>query len=292
MKNLMLKLGGALGALACLAWLPTSAMAQPKPLRALLITGGCCHDYATQKGLLKTGIEARAHVVVDQLHSDDKSTKPPLAILGKPDYAKGYDVVIHDECAAGISDPEIIKGVLAPHRAGVPGVNIHCAIHCYRIGSPAQPAEVGTDRALWFEYLGIQSSGHGPKLPIPVTTLDEKHPITAKLNWKNWTTIDEELYNNVQVLKTATPLHHGTQEIKQKDGSLKKTEAVVTWINDYHGTRVFNTTLGHFNETVADARYLELVTRGLLWACGKLDDTYLKPGPHPSLPLPAAVRKN
>ena len=24
----------------------------PKPLRALLITGGCCHDYATQKALI------------------------------------------------------------------------------------------------------------------------------------------------------------------------------------------------------------------------------------------------
>ena len=31
-------------------------------------------------------------------------------------------------------------------------------------------------------------------------------------------------------------------------------------------------TIGHFNETVADARYLDLVTRGLLWACGKMDD--------------------
>ena len=27
--------------------------ADKKPLRALLITGGCCHDYATQKDLLK-----------------------------------------------------------------------------------------------------------------------------------------------------------------------------------------------------------------------------------------------
>jgi uncharacterized protein len=30
---------------------------------------------------------------------------------------------------------------------------------------------------------------------------------------------------------------------------------------------------------VEDARYLDLVTRGLLWACGKLDDQgNLKPG--------------
>jgi type 1 glutamine amidotransferase len=36
--------------------------------------------------------------------------------------------------------------------------------------------------------------------------------------------------------------------------------------------RVFSTTLGHNNATVADPRYLDLVTRGLLWACGKLSE--------------------
>jgi type 1 glutamine amidotransferase len=42
---------------------------------------------------------------------------------------------------------------------------------------------------------------------------------------------------------------------------------------------VFSTTIGHNNATVADARYLDLVTRGLLWACGKSDDKgSIKPG--------------
>ena len=63
--------------------------AADKPLRALLITGGCCHDYAKQKDILKQGLERRINIVIDQAHSDDKSTKPPLPIFGKPDYAKG-----------------------------------------------------------------------------------------------------------------------------------------------------------------------------------------------------------
>src|SRR5215470_10429111 len=75
----------------------TSPAADSKPLRVLLITGGCCHDYAKQKDILKKGIEERANVVVEQVHTDDSSTKPPLAILGNPDYAKGYDLVVHDE---------------------------------------------------------------------------------------------------------------------------------------------------------------------------------------------------
>ena len=88
---------------------PMTVQAAPKPLRVLLITGGCCHDYARQKDILKSGLEKRANVVVDQIHTDDKSTRPPLAILGKPDYAQGYDLVIHDECAADVSDPATVE---------------------------------------------------------------------------------------------------------------------------------------------------------------------------------------
>ncbi len=251
--------------------------ADPKPLRALLITGGCCHDYAKQKDILKQGLEARANVVVDQIHSDSGDTKPPLAIFGNPDYAKGYDVVIHDECAADVSDPAVIKGVMAPHRAGIPGVNLHCGMHCYRIGNPSEPATAGSERAMWFDYLGLQSSGHGPQLPIAIAYTDKTPALTQGLS--DWTTINEELYNNIQILPTSTPVARGKQITKNKDGTPKETETVVTWVNDYNGTRVFSTTIGHNNATVADARYLDLVTRGLLWACGKLDEQgNIKPG--------------
>ena len=243
--------------------------AEVKPLRVLLITGGCCHDYAKQKDILKQGLEQRANVVVTQIHSDDKSTKPPLAILGNPDYAKGYDVIIHDECASDINDPAIIKGILAPHRTGVPGVNLHCGMHCYRIGNPGEPVTSGSERVMWFDYLGLQSSGHGPQLPIAISFTEKKHAITKNLS--DWSTINEELYNNIQVLPTAKPLAHGAQTVTNKEGVTKENKFVVAWINDYQGTRVFSTTIGHNNDTVADARYLDLVTRGLLWACGKLD---------------------
>ena len=247
----------------------------PKPLRVLLITGGCCHDYAKQKDILKDGLEARAYVEVTQIHTNDKSTKPPLAILGNPEYAKGYDVVIHDECAADISDPQTIKDVLAPHRGGLPGVNLHCAMHCYRIGNAGQKAAAGSERSMWFDYLGLQSSGHGAQLPIKINFSNKDHAITAPLT--NWTTINEELYNNVQIFPTATPLARGTQTLKQKDGTEKDVEYVVAWANQFGNARVFSTTLGHNNQTVSDSRYLDFVTRGLLWSCGKLDKEYLKP---------------
>jgi len=259
-------------AAALLSWTLTQAPASAADvatLRALLITGGCCHDYAHQKDILKQGLEARANVTVDIIYAaipdGTSATRPPLAIYGNADYAKGYDVVIHDECAADINDPEVIKAVLAPHRAGIPGVNLHCAVHCYRIGNPADAATPGSERALWFDYLGLQSSGHGPQLPITVTFTAPDHPILQGLS--GWTTTNEEHYNNVQIFPTATPLAHGKQTVGDK-----VNDFVDVWVNDYHGTRVFTTTLGHNNSTVADPRYLDLVTRGLLWACGKLDD--------------------
>jgi type 1 glutamine amidotransferase len=84
--------------------------------------------------------------------------------------------------------------------------------------------------------------------------------------------MNEELYNNIQIRPSVKALSRGTQAVKNQQGVAQETESVVTWINDYQGTRVFSTTIGHNNATVADARYLDLVTRGLLWACGKLDD--------------------
>ena len=178
-----------------------SAAETPKPLRALLVIGGCCHDYAAQKDILKAGLEARANLKVDIAFSADKNTSPALPILGNADYAKGYDIVIHDECGADIKDPALIAAVLAPHRAGIPGVNLHCAMLSYRIGPPATPAEKGSERAAWFEYLGLQSSGHGPKLPIVISFAGDQSPIVR--GFAEWTTGNEELYNNIVVHPTA-----------------------------------------------------------------------------------------
>ena len=238
-----------------------------KPLRALLLLGGCCHDYARQKDILKAGLEARANVQIDIIYSPDGSTKPPLPIYGKPDYAQGYDVVIHDECAADQNDEAVVQGVLKPHRDGLPGVNLHCAMHSYRIGDPNQAAKPGTPHAYWFDFLGLQSSGHGPQKPITITYAEGGHPVTKGL--ENWVTINEELYNNIMVWGTARPLARGVQGDGTRVGT---TDSVVAWTHEYgpKKARVFSTTIGHNNATVEDPRYLDLVTRGLLWSCGKL----------------------
>ena len=250
----------------------TVANAAPSPVRALLITGGCCHDYAKQKDILKKGIEARANVLVEQIHTDDSSTHPPLAILGNPDYAKGFDVVIHDECAADVSDQAKVEGVLRPHRDGIPGVNLHCAMHSYRIGNPNDPATNSGPHALWFEYLGLQSSAHGPQLPIAIHFTSPNAPLTKGL--ADWTTINEELYNNIRIFPTALPLARGTQVVNPGSDKARTNDFVVAWVNRYgpEKANVFSTTIGHNNTTVQDDRYLDLVTRGVLWATGHLNE--------------------
>ena len=248
-------------ALALLPVLTAHAADAPKPLRALLIAGGCCHDYANQKDVLKKGIEARAHVVVDILYSPDKTKNVKFEEYGKGDWARGYDVVIHDECAGDVKDAGYVDSILAPHKAGVPAVNLHCTMHAYRNGPDADK---------WREFVGIHSIKHDARKPIDVTIVDPGHPIMA--GQTNYTTIDEELYNNVKVFPTTHVLMRGKQ-------ATPIGEAVVTWTNPYGKTRVFSTTLGHMTETVSDPRYLRMVTRGLLWTCDKLNDTYLKPEP-------------
>jgi type 1 glutamine amidotransferase len=248
----------------CIHGISSAAETKTAPLKIMLITGGCCHDYKTQTEILKKGIEQRVNAEVTQVHVDDSSTKPALPIYGNAAYAEGFDLVIHDECAAGIADAETVKGVLKPHADGLPGVNLHCAMHSYRSGKFQQKVETTADNGKWFEYLGLQSSGHGPQKPIDITYIDKNHQITKNL--ADWTTIKEELYNNIAVHEGAVILARGKQE---------KQETVVAWTNLYgpKKTRVFSTTIGHNNETVADARYLDLVANGVLWACDKLDST-------------------
>lgn len=247
----------------CLVCSRSSRADDVKPIRALLVLGGCCHDYNTQKDLLATGIAERAHVEVVIAYDPDTTTKHMNPVYEKADWAEGFDVIIHDECSSDVKDLAIIDRILEPHRQGLPAVLLHCGMHSYR--SEGYPKAVTP----WFDFTGLQSTGHGRQAPIHVGYVAPDHLITQGL--VDWTTINEELYNNSEghLLDTAKAIAVGQQE-----GS---KDAAVVWTNSYREkTKVFATTLGHNNGTVGDARYLDLVTRGLLWSCGKLNDSYLK----------------
>ncbi|YCM42057.1 discoidin domain-containing protein [Verrucomicrobiaceae bacterium 227] len=236
---------------------PTNEPAGPRPLKALLIAGGCCHDYKAQYEILSKGIQERANVRVDVVWTNDRSTNPPLPIYDDPKWAEGYDIIIHDECAASNKDLKIMENILQVHKT-IPAVHLHCAMHSFRNG---------TDQ--WPKHLGLHSTGHGPQKPLAIEYVNPGHPITKTL--KNWVTENEELYNNHEVFD-AEPVALATQKVGDKEST-----AIVAWTNTKQGAPSFSTTVGHNNVTVADPRYLDLVTRGLLWAAGQLNDDYLTP---------------
>jgi type 1 glutamine amidotransferase len=251
-----------------------------KPLRVLIVAGGCCHEYDKQTMALKEGIESRLNAIVDVAYNPDKTTKATFEIYKAKDWSKDFDIIVHDECSADVTDPTYVNAILDAHKAGKPAVNLHCAMHSYRWGNFREAVKPGTDNSGWYEFIGLQSTGHGPKEPIAISFTDKTHPITQGL--EDWTTINEELYNNIQIL-TGKPLASGVQIVPPKakkgetlppDAKAAEVTAVVAWTNEYgpNKTRVFSTTLGHNTETVADARYLSLITRGILWATGHINE--------------------
>ena len=135
-------------------------------LRVLIVAGGCCHEYDKQHIVLKEGIESRINAIVDVAYNPDKTTKATFEIYKAKDWAKDFDVIIHDECSADITDPAYVGAILDAHKAGKPAVNLHCAMHSYRWGNFREPVKAGADNAGWYEMIGLQSTGHGPQQPI------------------------------------------------------------------------------------------------------------------------------
>lgn len=270
----------AIISLAAPAALAADAPAEEKPIKALFICGGCCHDYTHQKEIITKGISARANVEWVIAFDPNAGTKHKNPVYDNPDWYKGFDVIVHDECCADVTDPDVISTILKPHKDGLPALVLHCAMHSYR--TPGWNKGAITP---WFELTGLPTTHHRSQIPISITFVDKESPITKGL--EDWTTIHEELYANEggKPIDTAHALARGKQVSTGKDGKEHVDDDVCIWTNLYNGkTKVFGTTIGHNNETCADARYLDLLTRGLLWSVDKLDDKHLKAEPAAKLP--------
>ena len=226
-----------------------------EPIKALLITGGCCHDYDAQREIIPAAVDLYSKLPVEWTiyHQRTKAGDRLLELYQNPDWAKGYDVVVHNECFANIGDVDYIENILKPHREGVPAVMIHCSMHCYRTGPTAEE---------WWKFCGVHSPGHGPKHPFEVKITAPKHEIMQGMS--DWNTPQGELYFIKTAYPTMTPLAESLSE---------KTKTMHTniWVNAYgpNETRVFGTSIGHHNETMLDPNYMVMITRGLLWATGK-----------------------
>jgi len=221
------------------------------PVRALLVTGGCCHDYAFQAKALTEGLKKFGDVTWTVVNEGGTTTRGQIKLYDNPDWAKPYDVVVHNECFADTADLAYISKITAAHRAGTPAVVIHCAMHTYRA--------LADDT--WREFLGVTSRRHDHQANYAVRPVVTDHPALKGFP-SPWVTPMDELYVIEKLWPNARALAVAKSE---KDGN----DHAAIWTNDYHGTRVFGTTFGHGNATWSDPVFITLLARGLFWAAGR-----------------------
>ncbi|MCA9175467.1 MAG: DUF1080 domain-containing protein [Planctomycetales bacterium] len=253
-----------LAVVLCLTSWPAYGQTQPAAiapeaaqtkLKGLLITGGCCHDYVRQVLILTEGLSQRMSISWDIVHGmTERETK--LDVYSKEDWAKGYDIVVHNECFGSVDDVEFVERIVKGHvKSGAAAVVIHCSMHSYRAAKTQQ----------WRKFLGVTSQRHekGGR-QLDVSRVNHEHPITKGFPEK-WQTPNGELYVIENVWPKTTPLATAY-------GIDTKQQQVCMWTNEFENVKVFGTTLGHHNETMMSDVWLDTVARGALWAVGKLKD--------------------
>ncbi len=102
-----------------------------------------------------------------------------------------------------------------------------------------------------------------------VENMKPDHPIMEGFG-PRFVTPKGELYYSIKLWPTATVLG---QAKRQPDNQPQ----TCIWTNEYGKARVFCTTIGHHNETMAEPAYLDLITRGMLWAVKKDAKTHFTP---------------
>lgn len=234
-----------------------------KPLKGLLITGGCCHDYENQKQIITQGLSQRVNITWDVVHEGGTGREHKISVYKEPGWAKAYDVIVHNECFGGVTDDAFVQSIAAAHHAGVPGVFIHCSLHSYR------NAQVGADA--WRELIGVTSRSHEKKRALKVVNLNADHPVMTDFP-RQWMSPNGELYKIEKHWPNCIPLAKAFGEDTEKDHT-------VIWLNTFGNAKVFGTSLGHHNETMNNDVWLGVVARGLLWTVdGLSEDGKPKPG--------------
>ena len=229
----------------------SNSSSSQRPLRALLITGGCCHNYKLQSEMLTNAVAQLTPVQWTVVNEGGNGTRAQISLYDHPNWAKGYDVVVHNECFADTTDTNYLRRITAAHHAGVPAVVIHCAMHTYRA--------TGVDD--WREFLGVTSRRHDHQSHYAVKKVEPAHSIVQGIP-DGWRTPMDELYVIEKLWPNARAL---ATSVSEKDGQTYP----VAWINQYGAARVFGTTYGHSDETFRDPVFLGYLSRGLLWAAGR-----------------------
>jgi uncharacterized protein len=221
-------------------------------VKALIVSGGCCHDYSGEAKVLMDTIGKVLPVDWTLALHGGRGTTGSMPVYDGPDWAKGFDIVIHNECLADVADPKYIQNITNAHRNGLPGMVIHCSMHSYRAATIDD----------WREFLGVTSRRHTAQHPISVKIVAKDHS-SLKGFKEDWVTPADELYVIEKLWPNAKAL---ATAVSPED----KNEYPLVWVNEYAGrSRVFGTTIGHGSDTWNDPVYQDLLTRGFKWALNR-----------------------
>ena len=238
------------------------------PIKVLLVTGGGWHDYKGQKEILKTTIESKLHATVDVKWTTTEQhpvspTENKFPHIFTQDFAKGYDVVLHNHCHTGFKGDDDINAAIdnqLKHKAGI--ILTHGSFHTFR----SSPEEA------WDRICGCNSKVHIHHSPLQINVVNDDHPVTALLGVSGWKTENGELYTT-HLLPNTISLAEGTS----LEGK-KKTDSCI-FAHQVGDARVVGITLGHHNSTMEQAEYRELIALSVLWAANKIDsDGNIAPG--------------
>jgi uncharacterized protein len=226
------------------------------PINALIISGGCCHDYSAQDKALMDLLNPLMPIHWTVVLGMTSLPGGKLPFYQNPDWAKGYDIVVHNECWTDDPSQQFLQQITAPHKVGTAAMIFHCSLHSYR---SAQADD-------WRELIGVTSRRHTRAHNITVKWA-AGDPITAGL--PDFVTPIDELYVIEKVWPGTKAL--GTALNAVDDGFQGANETYpVVWTHEYgNGGRVFGTSLGHGNETWSTNQFKELVIRGFRWALKK-----------------------
>ena len=233
----------------------TASSPADESLKVLLVTGGCCHDYKFQtEKMMEAGKRNGLAIEWKVVNEGGTGTEAQIDLYDSPDWAEGFDVVIHNECFANTADPDYIRKITEAHKKGAHSVVIHCAMHTYRA------AKIDD----WREFLGVTSRHHEHQSNYPVRVVAKEHPIMKGFP-KDYVTPRDELY----IIKHVWPK---TKTLAVSYSEKTEEPQPVFWVNEYGKARVFGTTYGHSNATFSDEVFQDTLMRGVLWAAGRLTE--------------------
>ena len=91
--------------------------AEKTKLKGLIVSGGCCHDYPNQGKIVSEGMSQRVNIEWDIIVEGDGGRDHKISVYNDPDWAKKYDVIVHNECFGGVTDAKFLEGIVNAHHA-------------------------------------------------------------------------------------------------------------------------------------------------------------------------------